>query len=442
MEPGELRHVVDVTGLVAQGLFQTQIPRMAAALAYRTIFAIVPVLIVAFAAMGSFATDEQMAFAVRSLVEFGGLDRVVAVPSSVEPEGAMATSVARPSVRQQEELSYWISDIVQRVRSGSMRTLGVFGLLVLAYAAISMLVELELSFNQVYRAVTVRSWGERVTRYWTLVTLGAMFLVATFFVGERFKSMVSHWVESEVLGPLGTVLLTSLGFLTTVVISTMLWLVVYLLVPATHVRVRPAVVGAIVAAILWETGKWGFTRYATYSTSYAQLYGSIALVPLFIFWVYITWLIVLFGLNISYALQHFRTWRETQEKGKETTAFVDPAAVLLVMQCIAESFKKGESADAESLSERVRLPEPPVQAMLNALADADLLHRLDERSAAEPRYVLARPPELIPVQVVLDVGRQLAGPLSDSSNGEVLHRLRDHGLDAMAGKSIAELSVA
>ncbi|HWQ28598.1 MAG TPA: YhjD/YihY/BrkB family envelope integrity protein, partial [Dehalococcoidia bacterium] len=140
-----------------------------------------------------------------------------------------------------------------------------------------------------------RSWARRITQYWTLLTLGTILLFTTFYVGEKFKSWAADVGESTGLMGRGPVALAVIGYSVTVVISTLLLLLAYLTVPNTKVRWRPALVGAFVAAVLWEAGKWGFTQYLRYSAAYERIYGSIALIPLFLLWVYLTWLIVLLG---------------------------------------------------------------------------------------------------------------------------------------------------
>jgi len=77
----------------------------------------------------------------------------------------------------------------------------------------------------------------------------------------------------------------------------------YKLLPNTLARWRPALTGALVAAALWDASKWAFGLYVSRALPYLKLYGAIGLIPLFLFWLYLNWLIVLFGLEVAFTLQ-------------------------------------------------------------------------------------------------------------------------------------------
>src|SRR5262249_6220086 len=159
-------------------------------------------------------------------------------------------------------------------------------------------------FNQIYRVPLGRSWARRIVNYWSLLTLGALGLGTSFVMTEWISRKIAYITENVVHGESSTILLGLVGYLLTVTVSTVMFLLVYTVVPNTRVKVGPALSGAAVAAVVWEASKWAFTQYLKFSTGYAKLYGSIALIPLFLLWVYVTWCIVLFGLNVAYYLQH------------------------------------------------------------------------------------------------------------------------------------------
>ena len=109
----------------------------------------------------------------------------------------------------------------------------------------------------------------------------------------------------------------------------------YKLLPNTHVRWRPALAGALVAAVLWEASKWAFGLYVSRALPYLKLYGAIGLIPLFLFWLYLNWLIVLFGLEIAFTLQGMkgRVFERKDPRGALVSA--DPLWLLPLMAAIA-----------------------------------------------------------------------------------------------------------
>ena len=283
-----------------------------------------------------------------------------------------------------------------------------------------MLVEIEKAFNQIYNAPEGRSWARRVTQYWTLMTLGVIFLVLSFTIQEQTLEFVKKGASMGILSSASQVILTVGQFVATAAISTLALLIIYAVIPNTRVHFVPALMGALFAAILWETGKRGFSEYIRFSAGYSKLYGSIAIVPLFMLWIYVTWMIVLLGLQISHSLQLYRVATanginesvlQTLGLVKDTrqtrrTRIVDPATILGVLQSVANRFNKGKSADASRIAAEAGIDESVVAEMLDSLAGAGILHRITDADR-EGGYTLAKPPESIALADAITVGESL-----------------------------------
>jgi membrane protein len=235
-------------------------------------------------------------------------------------------------------------------------------------------------------------------------------------------------------------LLGGAGYLVSVAITSLLLLVVYAIVPNTLVRWRAAAAGAVLAAVLLELGKYGFKLYLDHA-GYKSLYGSLALVPLFLLWVYITWVVVLFGLRSAYLIQHgkrlalFSLLEERAGPGLAGSGFADPGAALLIMQQAASAFARGTSVDVASLASATALPQGVVERAVTSLCDAGLLLAVAERSGAQ-RVTLARPAETIALGDVLNVGH---GLVSAGAPAGVMGELRRAQAAALAGRTLAEL---
>jgi membrane protein len=234
------------------------------------------------------------------------------------------------------------------------------------------------------------------------------------------------------------VILGVIGFISTVSISLLMYLLVYTVVPNTRVKFGPALTGAAVAAVVWEASKWGFTQYLKFSTGQARLYGSIALVPLFLLWVYVTWCIVLFGLNVAYYLQHGRFHTAAQPVDLAEPTIVDPAATLSLMGAMARRFESGKPAEAADLSADLRIPTTVARDMLAGLQRAGLVNRIqrsDDNGSDEPLYALARPPERIGAEEVLKVGDEMSRAAADPAADTV----RQARTRAVQGRDLASL---
>jgi membrane protein len=439
-EREELQRAIEVMHHALRGLYRTQIPRMAAALAYRTIFGIIPVCVIMLVVFGAIVSDDDIERGLGNILEYSGLNDLAV---DVEPEefgtfaGTMDPPVSTASDNpdldpsQGERLDAWISDLVLRIRSVPKTTIGFISALILVYAAIGMLVEVERAFNHVFRCVTGRNWWTRVTLYWTMLTLGTLLLAATFIVGNRFRAWV---IDVEAVGAMGWLRVNVLGFLATVAISATLLTIAYTRIPNTRVHLRPAIVGAIVAAILWEAGKWGFTLYISYSTSYARLYGSLALIPIFLLWIYVTWLTVLFGLQVAYALQIMGTDGARSRNDELGPTIAEPSVILVIAGAIVREFRAGRAVTIAGIASAVRVPEALTAMLVESLVAGEVLHEV-AGDHEEPLYALSRDASTIRCRDLVE--RAMA--LVPYQPHEALAPLRQVELDALGDRTLDTL---
>lgn len=528
---------IKVLGKVAgQRYRNSQITQMAAALSYRSIFGLIPMLAVSLVVLHSFVNEVQMRRVVSTMLDYTGLASISIDTTKTSAETSPADDIflfGPPSPSQQaravqqaraaedahkERLDEWITRFLDRVGSVNFGAVGIVGLVLLIYAALSIIVEAEKSFNQILEVTAGKNWVRRVRDYWALLTLGPLLLVMSFGVRQGAKTLAESWTRSaevtrvsreaepgvtEGVTPAGAGVLAPgvegpvvaddpvveaghdvstgwrgalvgfVGFMATVLITTLALLIVYTAVPNAPVQVVPASAGAAFAALLWEASKWAFTSYIEYSTTYARLYGVLALLPLFLLWVYVTWMIVLLGFQVTAILQRYR--HISREGFKESVLIalgivedpqdakisglrlVDPASVLLVMAVVTDHFTRGLPAGPAEIADETGLEHSVVTDLLQRLVEISLVHRVTAppRKAAKgdakaaiaglvgdsdvlPRYALARPPESIAAAEVLRVGDSLTA--RDASRpAPILDAIREAKLRALEGKSLADI---
>jgi membrane protein len=252
-----------------------------------------------------------------------------------------------------------------------------------------------------------------------------------------------------------TVVGVLIGAAFSLMVSFALFLTVYCVVPNTRVMIGPASVGAAFAAVLWEAAKQGFALYVSYSKGYTTFYGALALLPMFLIWVYLTWLIVLFGLHVAHAMQSYRAATRqgltqsvmvalglmVEQQGKGVTS-LDPSAYVLAMSVVGERFKKGASTEPSDIVEQAGLDEAPAVHVLDALAKAGMLHRVSSGAgAAEGGYVLSRPPEAIAISDILAVAKENTDRVKSPVAMRVLDSLARARAQAVQGRSLADALV-
>jgi membrane protein len=174
------------------------------------------------------------------------------------------------------------------------------GILVLLFSSISLMMSIEDAFNRIWRVQVMRRASARFVIYWTALTLGPLLLVAALAISSYALALPFIDVAEAQLSIKARVL-SVLPFL-------IMWsalVAAYAVIPNRTVQMRHALIGALIGAVLFEAAKRGFALYATKYASYQAVYGALAMVPIFIFWIYLSWAIVLFGASITASLSAF-----------------------------------------------------------------------------------------------------------------------------------------
>jgi YihY family inner membrane protein len=434
---------------------RSRLPQMAAALSFRTLFGIIPVLVVALLIANRFLTHDTRTQVIQRAVEFAGLG-TLEVNADTIPGSARTTTVRsgqRPAETDPEANqvgpfvapgAHGLADVIGGLVSNAsssraLGAVGIIGLITLIYAAVSLLVEIERAFNQIFRVPRGRSWFRRVINYWTLLTLGGIGLAATLVIGAEVQLRAQHIVEANGFGTeSGSVLIQVIGYSITVFISTLMLALVYATVPNTRVKPLAALVGGFMGALLWEAGKWAFGQYVAYSSGYAKLYGSLAIIPLFMLWVYYTWLIVLFGLLVVYQFQVGRWKVRPQPLLDIGPTIVDPTSGLVVMTAMARAMAAGTPQSVKNLAINTGLGEGVVSLVVARFAERGLLLRVErDGEGSETLYALARTPGSIRVGEVLSLGFELAG---GPESNPVVARMRKAQVNAAGSETLADIA--
>ena len=170
----------------------------------------------------------------------------------------------------------------------------VVGILILVASAISLMISIEDAFNRIWRVSERRKAAARFAMYWTALTLGPLLLVAML--------AISSWMfASPLLSGVDAALFSWLPFLIQWVALT----AAYVLIPNRPVALRHALIGALLTALVFELAKRGFALYINGSGSYQQIYGALAAAPIFIFWIYLAWILVLLGASLTASMAAF-----------------------------------------------------------------------------------------------------------------------------------------
>jgi len=177
--------------------------------------------------------------------------------------------------------------------------LPIMGILLLFITAGMLIITIEHTFNDIWEVPQRKKRIVAFMVYWLILLLALIFIGIAVFLSSYLFSL--SWLKSEI---------TQSFFLLTLfplLINTVLFSILYVVIPNCHVNWRDAFIGGFIAAILFEMTKMGFVLYLKQFPSYELIYGAFATIPIFLLWIYIVWLIVLFGALIThtrYQLSH------------------------------------------------------------------------------------------------------------------------------------------
>lgn len=396
------RDLVRALRYAALQIQQSQAPAMAANLAFRTLFGMLPVLVVATIVTRAMLGDGFLDL-VHRVVEALGLHTVEVAPSGASADKAVL-------------LGDWIESIARDAATIDLSGIGFIGALAVLFSAVWTMVAIETSFNTIYRAPQGRSLARRLLIYWFVITAGPVFFAA-LPLGLR-----------ELAGLVGTDSTAAVLFAKTfskIGAFASLWVLLsaaYATVPNTRVDLRAAVLGAFAATVIVEIGKSFLAASLSSSFSASRLYGSLGLVPFFMLWVYLMWLAVLFGLQTSAILQGFTRGGRNLAAGVNAPDVFEPAQAIACFRALCERFRTGRGVSVDTLVRSCGVTPGVARDLLALFERRGLAHRIEGSSN---RYAPSRPPEDVTHAEVLRAGFALADGGAESAVRDEVADLRD-----------------
>lgn len=296
-----------------------------------------------------------------------------------------------------EDLVNLLDGIIQSTQSGGA---GIFGILVLVFIGIQLLISIENTLNDIWGEQRGRTMVQRVVYYWAFISLGSVlsFSAVSAPITASVVSALSSWEfvpGIEHVAQLVKVVAPIFSFAAIVLLLALF----YRFFPNTTVRMKPALAGAICVALLLLLNNYLSFLYVGQVVRNKSLYGSIAIIPVLMLGMYIFWIFILTGGQITYAFQsaetltHRNAWQNVSSRTRETLSL---AAFILICRRFEEGKPPWTFAE---LVEATRAPSNLLNQCLNQLCEIDLVHNVaadeDEEEKTEPRYAPAVPADKV-----------------------------------------------
>jgi membrane protein len=397
----------------------------AAALSYHSIFGLVPLAIVSLMVFQMFPAFQGASEKVKALAyDYMNLTEIKYPVESDPGKQVSLSEKAEENLkkdRSEEEKKVTVAEKLDELTKGYIAkahtgTITVVGLVLVIWAAIALLATIEKTFNTIFHVGTGRSFLHRLFNYWALLTLGPILLTLGIYASghvmknklyQKFMQKTHHKQVEEPESPADANTVTDpnavavaagktvpagsfKNVLTRMATKTVQFSIsviaiffLYFFLPNTRVSAKAALWGAFIAALIWSFAKFGFGQYVTKFIPQFQIYGVLGIIPLTVMWIYLSWLIVLFGLQLTYATQNVKRLDAAafnKARRQEQCFLANDQTVIRVMEYVLNAFERKDQkpVSVESIAYRLGMPTDFTEKILNRLVQSGLLCHTSE----------------------------------------------------------------
>ena len=298
------------------------------------------------------------------------------------------------------------------------------GTVFLILTALLLMFRIEVAFNRIWRVDRSRSLLNRIVMYWAVLTLGPLLIAAA--IALSVQNIIAPLMRENTIAPgwhTGGIFL----------LSWMVFTLMFVLVPNKRIQLREALFGALLSAILFDLAKTGFVAYVS-NANYAEIYGALATIPIFLFWLYLVWIVILFGASLASALA---TFADSERARTVWPARLDFQLVFRLVGHLWLAQRKGEKlSEIQLLVQEPHSNERQLQQLLHQLESARMVARNEDGD-----WWLARDLEEVSLSELYCsgdyhlpmIGREAVPVESgwDQAFAAVMQELEQHGLTRM-----------
>jgi membrane protein len=404
--------VLRVFVVLVRALSDPQLNLEATALVYRTLLSIVPLLAVSFSVLKAFGAQYR-------------IEAVVA--RMLAPLGASGAEVT--------------AHVVTFVDNLKVSVLGAIGFVALFYTVLSVIERVESALNHIWHVRRSRSLARKFSDYLSILLVGPVLVFAAFAL---MASALNYWLVQRML--VATHLISAAviaarhgaPFLLLVAAFTLL----YRLLPHTRVSLRSALVGGVMAALLWHVAGFGFAVFVAGSTSYTAIYSTFAVFVISLIWLQVAWLVVLTGGQIAYVHQNPISY--VIVRGRPSLLLRERIGLGALVEITRQFSGDGGPVRPVDLARTLDAPLAVLEDLIEDFVASGLLVRTVEPDGV----MLARPPEQITVVNALDATREPPSsrdvePAAVSTPVSATLRRRDDAVrDALGGLNLRTLATS
>ena len=342
--------------------------QIAGSLTFTTLLSLVPLATIALTVFSAFPVFDEYSFQLKSYLL-----------NNLMPETAGKI----------------ITEYMQQFTDSAMRLTAV-GIAFLAVTAMMLMLTIDHAFNNIWRVTRVRSLFKRLINYWAVLTLAPLLIGVSLSLTSWLVGLSMGYVENIPVFGVSVLKLLPLLF------SALAFALLFRLVPNRYVPHTHAWIGALVAAVMFESMNYLFGNYLSHFPTYKLVYGAFASIPIFLMWIYLSWLTILIGAVIAASLSHWRTTSASMlskaagqdaEPALPTARFLGAISALRLM---TEAMRQGRVYGFPQLARSLHLGYDELEKILDKLSHAGMV-----RKTGKQDWLMARDAEHIRVPELL-----------------------------------------
>jgi len=359
--------------LATRGFGQDQCPLRASALTFYSILSIVPVVAMAFGIAKGFGFQEILE---NQLMEkFSGQEDVM--------------------IRVVD----FAHSLLENTKGGMI--VGV-GIIVLLWTVIKLLAHIEGSFNDIWEVKKSRSYGRKFSDYLSIMLISPLLIImsssATVFITTKIALITEKVALIGMFSPMIFFMLKLIPYC----LVWILFIFTYILMPNTKVNFSAGFIGGIIAGTIFQAAQLAYILFQVGVAKYNAIYGSFAALPLFLIWMQLSWLIVLFGAEISFSYQYVDTYEFEPDLRQISPAF-KRLLTLQVANRVISTFSKGKMPlTASNLSQALEIPIRLVQQLLDELVESEIFSITEIKENEKLAYQPARDINIITIKSIIE----------------------------------------
>lgn len=351
---GFLLKQLRVFSLAINGFNEDKCLLKATALTHYTLFSIVPIIALAFAIAKGFGYQESLQQEL--LLNFQDQKEIL------------------------NQAFLYANKMLANTQGGLIAGVGI---ILLLWSVISLLNNIENSFNEIWEIKRNRTWTRKITDYLSIMLIGPIFVILSGGLTVWLETGLSNVASNvAIISPITVIFLKIFAF-------TLIWgmfIFIYMALPNTKVTFKGAAMGSLVAALLFEFLQWAYVSSQIGVAQYNKIYGSFAALPLFLIWVQYSWFVVLFGAELTFAHQNVDHYELESDINNISDRYKRVIA-LMIANLVVKNFNEGKTAlTAIEIATKLDLPVRLARVVVNEFTETGIFNEVRMQNDKEIAY--------------------------------------------------------